>query len=387
MDENVYRLNIGGKKIILVGTAHVSLESVKTVEKIIAKEKPDSVGVELCEKRMDSILNKKKWDDAKITQVIKDGQAPFFIANLMLSSFQKRIGNDLNIDPGAEMMAAIKSSKKAGSEIILLDRDIQITLKRAWKKMGFFEKSKILFSLFLGTLSQEKMEEEMINSLKKKDAITQMMEELSREAPRAKEVLIDERDAYIAEKIRRAPGKKIVAVVGAGHLPGIMKLLYKKPKYPAKDLETLPKGFSFGKAFGYLVPLIFLSIVLYGFLSHGSIGAAYEMALYWFLINGIFSAVGATLALAHPVTIAAAFFAAPFTSLNPTIGAGIVAGLVEAKIREPRVKDFKSLSEIASVKGFYQNRVSRILLVAALVNLGSVIGTFIALPYLISLIG
>ncbi|MCK5699292.1 MAG: TraB/GumN family protein [Candidatus Aenigmarchaeota archaeon] len=384
MQKNVERIKLKDRQIILIGTAHVSKESTKLVNEIIDKETPDTVGVELCKKRYDTIRKKKKWEDTKITKIIKEGKTQLFLANLLLSSFQKRIGEDLKVKPGDEMIQAIKAGKKSSAKIVLLDRDIQVTLKRAWREMSITEKFKLMYSLMAGLIQPEEIEEEMIEQLKEKDVVTQMMEELGREIPSAKKVLIDERDIYIANKIRTSPGKKIVAVVGAGHIEGIKKHLKKKENI--EPLEKIPQGSRWVKHIAYAIPLAFLGIIAWGFIHHKSVELTLTMLTYWFLINGILSALGAILALGHPLTILSAFIAAPFTSLNPTIGAGIVAGLVEAKIREPRVKDFQSLGEITTFTGFYKNRVSRILLVAALANLGSSIGTFVALPYLMSLL-
>jgi pheromone shutdown-related protein TraB len=320
----------------------------------------------------------------KITKIIKEGKTYLFLANLMLSIFQKRIGQSLKIKPGAEMIQAIKSGKELSAKIVLLDRDIQVTLKRAWKKMRFMEKCKLMWGLIPGLLQPEKINEEIIEQLKEKDMMTQMMEELGREIPSVKKVLIDERDIYIANKILEAPGKKIVAVVGAGHVEGIKKHLKKKENII--PLEKISKGSQWIKYVGYSIPIIFIGIIVCGFIHHNSVELTLTMLAYWFLINGSLSALGALLALGHPLTIISAFLSAPFTSLNPTIGAGIVAGLVEAKIREPKVKDFQDLNQIITIKGFYKNRVSRILLVAAFANIGSSIGTLAVLPCLISLI-
>lgn len=384
MTKNVERILLKDKEIILIGTAHISRESINLVNKTINDEKPDTVGVELCDQRYKTITNKKKWQHTKITQIIKEGKTHLFLANLLLSSFQKRIGKDLKIDPGAEMIEAIKTGKKNSAKIVLLDRDIQITLKRAWKMMKIHEKFKLIYSLITDLIMPEEIEEDMIENLKEKDMITQMMEELGHEIPSAKKVLIDERDIYIANKILASPAKKMVVVVGAGHVEGIKKHL--KKRQSIKPLEAIPEGSQWTRYIQYMIPLIFISIIGYGFIHHKSVELTIEMLGYWFLINGALSALGALVALAHPLTIISAFVAAPFTSLNPTIGAGIVAGLVEAKIREPRVKDFQELNQIITFNGFYKNRVSKILLVAALANLGSSIGTFAALPYILSLI-
>ncbi|MCK5044461.1 TraB/GumN family protein [Candidatus Parcubacteria bacterium] len=383
-EKNVDCIKIKNKEIILVGTAHISKESVELVEDVIARENPDTVGVELCEKRYTTILKKDKWEDTKITKIIKEGKTQLFLANLLIASFQKRIGKDLKIKPGAEMIQAIKAGEKASAQIALLDRDIQITLKRAWRKMKILEKAKLIYSLLTGLISPEKIEEELIEKIKEKDIMAQMMEEFGREVPSVKEVLINERDIYIANKILAAPGRKMVAVVGAGHIEGIKK--YLNEEKDIEPLEEIPQGSRWVKYIAYIIPLVFLGIIIWGFINHKSVELTLTMLAYWFLINGVLSALGTMIAFGHPLTVLSAFIAAPFTSLNPTIGAGIVAGLVEAKLREPRVRDFQNLNEITNFSGFYKNRISRILLVAALANLGSSIGTFVALPYLISFI-
>ncbi len=382
--KNVEHIKLKDKEIFLVGTAHVSKKSVELVNEVINKEKPDTVGVELCMSRYKALTSSKKWENMKITKIIKEGKTQLFLANLLLASFQKKIGKDLKIKPGAEMIEAIKSGKKASAKIALLDRDIQITLKRAWKEMKFMEKFKLMFGLIAGLIQPGEIEEELIEKLKDKNLITQMMEELGREFPSAKRVLIDERDVYIANSILESPSKKIVAVVGAGHVEGIKKHLKKKENL--EPLDKIPKGSKWVRYVAYSIPAIFIGIIGYGFICHKSVELTLTMLMYWFLINGTLSALGALLALGHPITIFSAFIAAPFTSLNPTIGAGIVAGLVEAKIREPRVKDFRDLNQVTTFKGFYKNRVSRILLVASFANIGSSIGTFAALPYLLSLL-
>ena len=382
--KNVDRIKIKDKEIILVGTAHISKESAKLVEHIISEENPDTVGVELCQKRYDTLLKKNKWENTRITKIIKEGKALLFLANLLISSFQKRIGKDLKVEPGAEMVQAIQAGEKSLAEIVLLDRDIQITLMRAWKKMKILEKAKFIYSFLVDLICPEKIETELIETIKEKDIMAQMMEEFGREVPSIKKALIDERDIYIANKILAAPGKKIVAVVGAGHVNGIKKYLGKKRDL--KPLEEIPQGTNWIKYIAYAVPLVFLGIIIWGFIHHRSIELTLTMLAYWFLINGVLSALGAIIARGHPLTALSAFVAAPFTSLNPTIGAGIVAGLVEAKLKEPRVKDFHNLDKISSFAEFYRNRISRIFLVAAMVNLGSLMGTFIGLPYLISLV-
>ncbi|MFH1656970.1 MAG: TraB family protein [bacterium] len=207
-EKNVERIVIKDKEIILVGTAHISEESVELVTRIINEEKPEAVGVELCQKRYNTIFKKEIWENTKIIEIIKKGQTQLLLANLLISSFQKRMGEELKIKPGAEMIQAVAVAKNLASQIVLIDRDIQITLKRAWGEMKFLEKIKFLYILLSGIIFPEEMDKELVEKIKEKDIMTQMIEELGKEIPSVKKVLIDERDIYIANKILAAPGKK-----------------------------------------------------------------------------------------------------------------------------------------------------------------------------------
>ena len=381
---NIDRIKLKDKEIILVGTAHISKKSVELVNETIKKEKPDVVGVELCENRYKTLTDKKKWQNTKITQIIKEGKTYLFLTNLLLGIFQKRMGANVEVIPGAEMIEAINAAKKQKAKIALLDRDIQITLKRAWSKAKFTEKAKLFYGLMEGLIISEEVDEKTIEEMKAKDMMSHMVEELGQQMPDAKKVLIDERDIYIANKILASKEKKIVAVVGAGHIKGIKKHL--KKKQDIKPLEKIPKKSKLLKTINYLIPAIVIGIILSGFAFGKSTDVALSMIWYWFIINGVLSALAVSFSLPHPLTIVAVFFAAPFTSLNPTIGAGIVGGYVEARLREPKVKDFESLNQLTSVGGFWKNRISRILLVVLFANIGSSIATFIALPYLLGLL-
>jgi len=372
-------VKLGKKEILLVGTAHVSKDSVEQVKNIIKKEKPDVVAVELCEKRYESLRDENKWKNTEISKIIKEGRTYLFLANLLLSNFQRKIGDELGVKPGAEMLAAAEASPK---KLVLVDRDIQITLKRALKMMGLWEKLKVFFSLFFDTFAAD-VDEGLVEELKKTDVVNEAIAELARMAPSVKKVLVDERDSYIAAKISKIKAKKIVVVVGAGHLKGIKEKLGKK--IDLGELENVPKESGFGKYVGYLIPAFFIVLLLFGFYTRG-FGVTLNMLKYWFLINGVLSAVGAAIALGHPVSILTAFLAAPFTSLNPAIAAGWFAGYAELKVRNPKVKDFEGLNRLGGLKDFWKNRVTRILLVVAFANLGSVIGTFVALPYIASLL-
>lgn len=377
-------------KIILVGTAHISKESIKEVQEAIEKYKPDIVAVELCKRRYEGIINKDRWENTPVTSLLKSNNAYFMLAQTFLSSIQRRLGKDQGVEPGSEMIAAINEAKKKNLKIALIDRDISTTLKRAWKKMGFVEKIRLTWEFLKAIIGFEEEEIEKIDlkELMNQDIITSMMEEFGEIAPSVSEVLVHERDRYIAKKIHNESKKgKVVAVVGAGHLKGIKKYLENNVKeIDLKKLDYVPKKrFSILKIIGYIIPVLFAFLIIYAFYFNG-LDLALEMFIYWFLINGIFSAIGTIIARGHPFSIITAFIAAPITSLNPAIAAGWVAGYVEAKMRTPLIKDFKGLSNIDSLRDFWNNRVIRLLMVVALANLGSMIGTIVAFPYITSLL-
>ena len=377
-------------RITLVGTAHISKDSVEEVKKVIKDEKPDIVAVELCQRRYDAITKKKEWESTPVSKLLKGGNAYLLLAQTFLGSIQRKLGKDYGVEPGSEMIQAIKEAEKQDISVALVDRDISITLKRAWKKMGFREKFRLTWEFLKAILGydEEELEELDLEKLMDQDVISAMMEEFGEIAPSVTDVLIHERDEYISQKIMKEAEKgKVVAVVGAGHLKGIQEHINHSPvKADLKDLEYVPKKrISILKTVGYIIPVIFAVLMIYIYLLGGWDKTLYALG-WWFLINGSLSAIGTIIARAHPLTWLTAFVAAPVTSLNPAIAAGWVAGYVEAKLRTPMVKDFKQLSKLDSFKDFWNNRVIRLLMVVALANVGSMIGTVVALPYLGSLI-
>ncbi|MBN2066223.1 MAG: TraB/GumN family protein [Candidatus Thermoplasmatota archaeon] len=374
--------------IVLIGTAHISQESVDEVQEVIKKYKPDIVAVELCPRRYESLTQKANWENTPITSLLKSNKAYLMLAQTFLSSIQRRLGKEYGVEPGSEMVAALDIAKKKKIDIALVDRDISITLKRAWRKMGVREKWRLSWE-FLKALvgySDEELEELDLQELMKQDVISTMMEEFGQIAPSVSNVLIHERDQYIAKKILEESHKgKIVAVVGAGHLKGIEKHLKDDSlaEVDVKHLEEVPKKrFSVMKTIAYAIPIFVIALFAYLMLT-GSWELATEAILAWIIINGSLSALGALIARGHPFSIIAAFAAAPITSLNPALAAGWFAGFVEAKMRTPMVKDFQGLSKIDSTKDFLNNRVIRLLMVVALANVGSILGTFVSLYYII----
>lgn len=381
-DESI-KVRVEGKEIILVGTAHVSRNSVELVKKTIEEEAPDAVAVELCEQRYDALINKKKWDETEIHKVIKEGKTYLFLMQLLLANFQRKLGDKVGVKPGSEMIQAIDTAKEKNITVGLVDRDIKITLRRAFNKVSLREKLKLVYGFISGVLEEEEINEELIETLKEKDVLTEMMEELGREIPSIKEVLVDERNRYIADKIVGLEAEKIVAVVGAGHMEGIRGLLEsndfseKKVEKELRDLEEIPEGRSKLKYVGYLIPLLIIAIVFFGFTLKGD-AFLWESIVKWVLINGSLAALGTAIALGHPFSIITAFIAAPITSLNPLLAAGWFAGAVEAKVRKPTVKDFEGLVRLNSLRDYFGNGVTRILLVIAFANIGSSLGTFLA---------
>ena len=373
--------------IVLVGTAHVSKDSVKEVREAIEKYKPDVVAVELCERRYESLTQKDKWENTPITSLLKSNKAYFVLAQTFLSSIQRRLGKEYGVEPGSEMVAALEEAKKHDLDVELVDRDIAVTLKRAWRKMGIREKFRLSWEFMkaLFGYDEEELEKIDLEELMKEDVISSLMKEFGEIAPSVSTVLIDERDSYIAKKISEiGKDKRVVAVVGAGHIKGVENHLKQdKIDVDLKQLEDVPKKrFSVMKTLAYAIPV--LVVLLIGYLAvTGGWELAADAIIAWILINGSLSAIGALIARAHPYSIITAFVAAPITSLNPTLAAGWFAGFVEAKMRTPMVKDFQGLSKIESTKDFLNNRVIRLLMVVALANVGSMIGTFVALSYII----
>lgn len=373
-ESNIHRLEMDGKEIILVGTAHVSKNSAEQVREIIEEEKPDSVCIELCESRYKSIIDKDKWKKVDIVTIIKEKRALFLLANLVLSSYQKRMAKQFDIQAGAEMIQGMNSANELGAELVLADRDIQTTFTRIWRGMGFFGKFKLFFQLIFAALSDEKITEEELDKMKSGDMLTSALSELSKSFPKLKKTLIDERDQYLSQKIKDAPGKKIVAVLGAGHIPGIKEEI--KKEHDLKDLTKLPPKSKTGKIVGWGLAAIIVSLIVITFSVDKAAGM--DQILSWILWNGSLSAIGTAIALGHPLSILTAFAISPISSLSPLLAAGWFAGLVEAFVRKPKVEDFENLSEdIYTVKGFWRNKVTRVLLVVILANLGSVFGTVI----------
>lgn len=372
MDEdNIQRLEYAGKEIILIPTAHISKKSAEQVKEVIETEKPDSVCVELDEERYSSINDEDKWSEMNIFQVIKQKKSLLLLVNLIISSFQSRMAEKLGINAGQEMRQGIESAKEIGADLVLADRNIQITFKRVWRGLGLWEKMKLIFQIISMLFVDEEITEEEMDELKNGDSLSMMLEEMGKSFPGIKKHLLDERDQYLANKIKNASGEKIVAVLGAAHVPGVKKEIYKEQNL--KKITKLPPKPKWGKIFSWGIPAVILVIIISSFIKN--IGTGIEVTKAWFIWNGSLSALGVLLGRGHILTILTAFFVAPLSSLNPALAAGWFAGLTEAYLKKPQVKDFQKLSEGISIKEIYTNKVTHILLIVILANLGSVIGT------------
>lgn len=390
MNGTVERIALGEREFILVGTAHVSRESVEEVGRVIREEKPDRVCVEIDEGRFRSMRDNAAWERLDVAKVIKEGKGFLLIANLVLSSFQRRLGEGLGVKPGDEMKRAVEIAEEDGIPYSFCDREVATTLKRAWTRCGFWSKSKLMATLLSSALSTEKLEEAQIESLKNKNELEGMMNELADYLPKVKETLIDERDRYLATRIFQSEGRKAVAVIGAGHLGGVKRRLEELAagslSADLSELDSVPPPSIFAKAAGWLIPALIVALVVLGFFRAGA-DVSFSMLLRWALLNGSLAALGSTIAFAHPATILVSFFGAPIATINPFVGVGLFAGVAEATLRRPRVADVENLSDdITNLRGFYGNRITRALLVFFLSSMGGMIGNFISIPYLTALV-
>jgi len=393
MNDTKMILPLGGKEFVLIGTAHVSRESIDEVSAIIREEKPDLICVELDEGRYASITQKESWENLNMIKVFKEGKGFLLMANLVLSGFQRRMGAELGVKPGEEMKAALDIASELGIPYALCDREVQITLRRAWTGCGLWSKSKLLSALLASAFTTEKLSAEEIENLKNRSELDGMMEELANYLPEVKETLINERDQYLAAKIwssTPAEAKRIVAVVGAGHMQGI-KAWMEKIAAGEKDVDVSalikmpPRGF-LSKALPFIIPLAILALFVSGFLRGGA-GVSLSMLRTYILWNGSLAAIGAIIALGHPLAILASFLLAPITTFTPFIGVGLFSGVVQVSLKKPRVIDAQAIiDDVGSLKGFYRNRITRALLVFFLSQMGGAAGTFVTIPALAGLL-
>jgi len=372
----------------LLGTAHVSQTSADTVERLLNSGHYDAVAVELCPSRHRALTDQDSWRNLNLFALLREGKAGMMMASLALSAYQRRIAEQFGIEPGAEMKAALAAAKKHSLPVQLIDREIGTTLRRASRRLGWWKRWVMINGLIFSLFSREEISEEDVEKLKEGDLLSQTFSEFSEVSPELYEALIAERDQFMAARLvqenavaseQANPPRRVLAVLGAGHLAGTSKALQAEQNADTtvKRLDLMPPA---SKAFK-IIPWVILVAVITGF----AIGFSrspelgLSLVLTWVVINGGLSAFGALCARAHPLTILTALVAAPLTSLNPAVGAGMVTGAVEAWIRKPRVRDFESLrDDVTEISGWFKNRVSHVFVVFFLSNLGSAIGTWVA---------
>ena len=384
IEQNIHKITFENEKqLFLIGTAHVSKNSADLVESRIHEIKPDIICIELDEQRFNSIKNRNKYENIDIFKIIKNKQLFFFIGQFIMASFQKKISEKTGSRPGEEFIRAINISESENIPLALIDRNIGTTLKRAWRLTPVKHKFRFMGSMLFS--DNDEFDNLDIEQLKKSDAIETLVKSFSEELPETKKVLIDERDLFLAYGIQKNLADKTIAVVGAGHVPGILKYLGEEISDDEKDnINFIPERSKTASIMKWIVPALIMLIFIWGFFS-GNKEVVKDFALIWILAHGLLTVLGCMISLAHPLTIITGFIASPITSLNPTIGAGFVTALVQAIMVKPRIKDFEQLNNNSvHFKQWWENRLTKIFLVFLFSSIGSSIGTFVALPALIS---
>ncbi len=390
-DQPVHVIEAHGARFTLLGTAHVSRTSAETVTALIRSGHFDAVAIELDPGRHAALSQADQYAKMDLFKVFREGKAGMVAANLALGAFQQRLADQLGVEPGAEMKAAIESAAAAKLPLLLVDRDIGVTLRRVYANVPWWQRLTILSGLLASVVSREKISEEEIERLKEGDMLETTFSEFAERSERLYRPLIAERDAFIAARLeqeaKRLPAlpdgqpRSVLVVLGAGHLKGVLAHLEQPPEAtPAervRELSALPPRRRWGRILPWaIVGIVLLGFVL-GFLRDPDIGRT--LLVEWVLFNGVLAGLGALIALAHPLTVVVTALAAPLTSLNPLVGAGFVAAGVEMWLRKPNVGDFANLRrDVTSARGWWRNRVARIFLVFLFATLGSAIGTYVA---------
>lgn len=382
--EPVVTIDQGDSRITLLGTAHVSRASAEKVKELIATGDYDAVAVELCPSRYHAMLDPDALARMNLFEVLRKGKAPMVTASLALGAYQQRMAEQLGIEPGAEMRVAIESAKAANLPVLLIDREVGVTLKRIYRNIPWWRRFYLLAGIMASVVSREQVSEEEIERLKEGDVLESAFSQFADQQRDLYLPLIDERDRYMAarlrEEIAHTPHRHILAVVGAGHMRGISTYLRQDQAPSVEDLAALnqvPAPSRWLKLFPWLIVALVLLGFALGFARSPALGR--QLIVDWVLINGGLAALGALIAAAHPLTILAAFAFAPITSLNPMVGIGMVAAAIEAFLRKPQVGDFSRLrTDTAHLRGWWRNRVAHIFLIFLLSTLGSALGTYIA---------
>lgn len=392
LSDTLTRLTLeDGTVITLIGTAHVSQQSVGEVERVIDEVNPDRICIELDRGRFDAKTKEKDYSSMNLRKVFKEGKAFLLLANTALASFQKRIGAETGVSPGDEILGAAHIAQERNIPLSLCDREISVTLKRAWGLSGLWDKSKLLATLISSAFSKEKISEEELEQLKHKDTLESMMQELATELPAAKRALIDERDRYLATSIFTAPGRNKVAVIGAGHASGLASTIGELENgslgTDLSDIASPPQKKNTGKFLSYLIPALIVAVIAWGFVSKGW-DQGFWRFLLWVIANSGCTLIAAVLSGAHPLNWLISAVTAPFAALNPVVGVGFFSGIAESELRKPRVKDFEGIVDDAGTfKGWFTNRFLHALMLFFTTSIGSIIGTFVIFPILLGRFG
>jgi len=383
-EQPIREVSRDGVDYTLIGTAHVSRASADAVSELAASGRFDAIAVELCQARYDALTAERKWTDLDLYRVLRDRKAGLVMANLALSAYQRRIAEQFGIEPGAEMRAAAVAAKQHNLPLQLVDRDLATTLRRSYASVPWYKRLYLMAGLAVGMVSSDEIDEDAIERLKEGDILESTFTEFAEDSPELYEALIAERDRYMAARLREenvgAEGRHVLVVIGAGHMQGLARHLEESQAEPATEraeLEAMPPRARWPKLLPWAIMVLVLTGFLIGFSRSPELG--WQLVFIWVAINGGLAALGALIARGHPLTVLSAVIAAPITSLNPTIAAGMVTGLVESWLRKPRVSDLENLRfDITTIKGWFRNPATRILLVFFLSNIGSAIGTWVA---------
>lgn len=369
------KAELENREITVIGTSHVSEESRLEVKETIEEEQPDLIGVELDKDRLDALKGEDAWKDLDVADAIRDGKGYLLFLNVVLSIYQRRIGIDEGSMPGEEMLAAVELAEENNTELALVDRDINETFRRALQELTIIEKIKLVASLFA---TSEEVDPEELND---GNMVENLVKELKDEYPSLSRTFLEERNSYMAEKMLERDFSNAVLVVGAAHVEGVVKELENNGKYEPLDQKTLP----WATILKYGIPGFILLGLGYSFFKIG-FATGVEASIAWIMINGVLATIGAIIAKSHPITWVVSFVSAPLTSLDPALGAGMVASYAEAKIRPPKIDDLEKISELDNYRALWGNQVGRILLTFIFVSIGSAAATFISAGYIASLI-
>ncbi len=375
MDIKLINLEYKDKKITLIPTAHVSRESSELVERTIDELQPDCICIELDQDRYNSLTDPQKYRNTDIYKIIRDKKVTFMLVNMILANYQRRLAKKLDSSSGREMMIGIEKSRAMNVPLVLADRNIQTTFRRVWAKINFKDKIRLLSTIISSLFDDEEISEEDILKLQQADMLNEALKEVSKDFPVISEVIVTERDKYLADKIRTAPGKNIVAILGAAHTIGIQQ--YINEDYDIREFDVVPEPKKSSKLMKWIIPVLILIMILASFSFDSEMGL--KQIKTWILFNGSLSALGTLIAGGHILSVIVAFIAAPITSLNPLLASGWFAGMTEAWLKKPTVSDFDRVPEdLETWKGLWKNKVTRILLIVIAANLGSTMGTILS---------